>query len=164
MKMYDLIDNHLKNYYIKGTKYGFIAFLIATIVLGVLSPFYNFAAVLCIVIAVPTLVLLFKWRRNKTKYENKLSCSDKTVTVYNYKNQKVKEFKLDLMKSSCLKMAFDEYPRYSYKECLVLYNDIELYENMEYSSFWNDSNMLIIQNPFLIRMIEQMPKDVQQPK
>lgn len=162
--MYDLIDNHLKNYYIKGTKYCFIAFLIATIVLGVLSPFYNFAAALCIVIAVPTLVLLFRWRRNKTKYENKLSCNDKTVTVYTYKNQKVKEFKLDLMKSSCLKMAFDQYRGYSYKECLVLYNDIELYENMEYSSYWNDSNMLIIQNPVLIKMIEQMLMDVQQPK
>ena len=36
----------------------------------------------------------------------------------------VKEFKLDLMKSGYLKMAFDEYPRSSYKECLILYNDI----------------------------------------
>ena len=162
--MYDLIDNHLRDYYIKGTKYSFIAFLIATIGLGILSPFYDFTVVLSIVVAVPTLVFLFVWRRNKTKYENKLSCNDKTITVYNYKNQKVKEFKLDLMKSGYLKMAFDEYPRYSYKECLILYNDIELYENMEYSSYWNDSNMCIIQNPILIEMVEQRLRDVQQPK
>ena len=164
MKMYDLIDNHLKNYYIKGTKYCFVAFLIATIVLGVLSPFYNFAAVLCIVIAVPALVLLFVWRRNKTKYENKLSCNDKTVIIYNYKNQKVREIKLDLMKRSYLSIAFDFAKGYSYQKCLILHNGIEPYENMEYSSYWNDSNMLIIQNPVLIKMIEQMLMDVQQPK
>ena len=92
--MYDLIDNHLKNYYIKGTKYCFIAFLIATIVWGVLSPFYDFAAVLSIVIAVPDLALLFVWRRNKTKYENKLSYDNETVVIYDYKGQKVKDSNL----------------------------------------------------------------------
>ena len=40
-------------------------------------------------------------------------------------------------------------------ECLVLYRDMELYEGMEYRDYWNDKNILIIQNPEAIAEVEK---------
>ena len=40
-------------------------------------------------------------------------------------------------------------------ECLVLYRDMELYEGMEYRDYWNDKNILIIQNPKAIAEVEK---------
>ena len=36
---------------------------------------------------------------------------------------------------------------------LILYKDIELYDLMEYPSYWNNQNILIIQNNELIKEV-----------
>ena len=151
--VYDLIDKSLKDYYIKAYKYVFIVVLVLSIALGVLSLFATFAMPLFILAVIVDLVFLFTWRRNIPKYGGKLSCGNKAITVYNHKGLKIKEFSIDITNHSYLKIAFDEYPRYSYKKCLVFYTNIEPYEKMEYSSYWNDSNIVIIQNPSLIEII-----------
>ena len=61
-------------------------------------------------------------------------------------------------KKKNIKIAFNEYPKFSYKNCLVLYSNIEPYENMEYRSYWNDPNIAIIQNPELIENINKTIK------
>ena len=160
MVAFDLISNHLKNYYIKGTRYCFIVFLIMSIVLAFLSLFYNFVIVLSLTIATCALAFLFVWNRNKRKYGNKFSCDNETVVICDYKGQKVKEFKLDSMKRSYLSIAFDFAKGYSYQKCLILYNGIEPYEKMEYSSYWNDPNIVIIQNPSLIEMIDKRMESI----
>ena len=53
-------------------------------------------------------------------------------------------------------MAFNYYPKFSFKRCLVLSIDFAPYDNMEYHSFWNNSKIVIIQNSELIVHIDKL--------
>ena len=153
--MYDLIEKKLKNYYIIGHKYVFIICLSLSLTFGILSVFYNVALVFLVIFAIITLVFFITWNINRKKYGKKLLYVNGVITIYNHKNLKINDFKLDALKKKYMKIAFDECPRFSYKNCLVLYLNIEPYENMEYRSFWNNPNIVIIQNPELIDIINK---------
>lgn len=153
--MYDLIEKELKNYYIIAHKYIFIICLSLSLTFGVLSIFYNVALVFLVIFAIITLIFFITWNINKKKYGKKLLYANGVITIYNHKNLKINDFKLDSLKKKYMKIAFDECPRFSYRNCLVLYLNIEPYENMEYRSFWNNPNIVIIQNPELIDNINK---------
>ena len=156
--MYNLIDKKLKDYYIKGHRYMFLACLCVSLVFSVLSIFYIVALVLLVIFAIITLIFFITWNINKKMYGKKLLCENDVITIYNHKNLKINDFKLDTLKKKNIKIAFNEYPKFSYKSCLVLYLNIEPYENMEYRSYWNDKNIVIIQNPELIENINKTVK------
>ena len=42
--------------------------------------------------------------------------------------------------------------------CLIIYKDIEIYDMMEYRSYWNNKNILIIQNKHLIQALNKIIK------
>ena len=150
--MYDLIDEKLKNYYIIGHKYVFIICLSLSLTFGILSVFYNVALVFLVIFAIITLIFFITWNINKKMYGKKLLYANGVITIYDHKNLKINDFKLDALKK---KIAFNEYPKFSYKNCLVLYSNIEPYENMEYRSYWNDPNIVIIQNTEIIDNINK---------
>lgn len=165
--MYDLIDKNLKDYYIKGHKCVFLVGLCLSLILGILSFFYTAALVLLVVFAVITLTFFITWNKNKKKYGKKLSFNNDTITIYDYKNFKINEFQIEDLNSSYMKISFDEYPRFSYKSCLILYTDFELHENMKPNTVWGKSqysllcsqpNVEIIQNPELIGIISKILK------
>ena len=156
--MYNLIDKKLKDYYIKGHRYMFLACLCVSLVLSVLSIFYIVALVFLVIFATITLIFFITWNINKKMYGKKLLCDNDVITIYNHKNLKINDFKLNTKKKKNIKIAFNEYPKFSYKSCLVLYLNIEPYENMEYRSYWNDPNIVIIQNPELIENINKTIK------
>ena len=91
-------------------------------------------------------------------YGKKLLYANGVITIYDHKNLKINDFKLDELKKKNIKIAFNEDHKFSYKNCLVLYSNIEPYENMEYRSYWNDPNIVIIQNPELIENINKTIK------
>ena len=156
--MYNLIDKKLKDYYIKGHRYMFLACLCVSLALSVLSIFYIVALVFLVIFAIITLIFFITWNINKKMYGKKLLFDNDVITIYNHNNLKIKDFKLDTLKKKNIKIAFNEYPKFSYKSCLVLYLNIEPYENMEYRSYWNDPNIVIIQNPELIENINKTIK------
>ena len=157
--MYDLIDKNLKDYYIKGHKYVFLVGVFLSLTLSILSIFYIAALIsLAIIFLTISLIFFITWNKNKRKYGKKLSYNKDIITIYDYKNSKIKAFQIKNLKSSYLKIAFDEYPRFKYRSCLILYIDFEPYENMEYSSYWNESNVVIIQNSQLIDLIKRILK------
>ena len=165
--MYDLIDKNLKDYYIKGHKCVFLVSLCLLLILGILSFFYTAALVLLVVFAVITITFFITWNKNKKKYGKKLSFNNDTITIYDYKKIKINEFQIEDLKSSYMKISFDEHPRFSYKSCLILYTNFELHENMKPSTFWGQSqysllcsqpNVEIIQNPELIGIINKILK------
>jgi|GEM_PF-3339383 len=165
--MYDLIDKNLKDYYITAPKWAFLGSLCLSLILGVLSFFYTAALVLLVVFAVITLTFFITWNIHKKKYGKKLSFNNDTITIYDYKNFKINEFQIEDLNSSYMKISFDEYPRFSYKSCLILYTNFELHENMkprtvwdksEYSLLWSQPNVEIIQNPELIGIISKILK------
>ena len=151
--MYDLIDKKLKNDYIVVFKYMFIIWLSISLVLGVLGIFYNEALAFFVIFAIITLVFFIKWNKHKYMYGKKLLYANDVITIYNHKNLKINEFKLVSFKSTYMKIAFDEYPRFNYRNCLVLYKDFEPYKDMEYRSYWNDPNIIIVQNPELVDVL-----------
>ena len=156
--MYDLIDKKLKNYYIKGHKYMFLVFLCMSLILSVLSIFYTVALVFLVIFVIITLIFFITWNKNKKKYGKKLTYDNNVITIYDYKDFKINEFQIENLKSTYIKIAFDEYPRFNLKSCFIIYNNFEPYENMEYSSFWNESKIAIIQNSELIDIINKKLK------
>lgn len=156
--MYDLIDKNLKNYYIKGHKYMFLIGLSLSLVLIILSIFYIVALVYLVICVIITSIFFITWNKNKRKYGKRLSYTNDAILIYNYKNIKINEFKMEYLKKKYIKIAFDECPRFNFKNCLILYLNFEPYENMEYSSYWNDSNIVIIQNSELINNIIKIIK------
>ena len=153
--MYDLIDEKLKNYYIIAHKYVFIICLSLSLTFGILSVFYNVALVFLVIFAIITLIFFITWNINKKMYGKKLLYANGVITIYDHKNLKINDFKLDALKKKNIKIAFNYYPKFCYKNCLVLYSNIEPYENMEYRSYWNDPNIVIIQNTELIDNINK---------
>ena len=152
--MKNLIDRELQEYYIQAHKWVFIVFLIISVVLAGASFFSNAAMVLSVMFMLVAFVFFITWNMNKKKYGNKAYYDNGIMYIYNYKNSKIKELNIDSMKTCYLKIAFPYIRGFTYMRCLVLYNNIELYDNMEYGSYWNEPDMLIIQNPELISMIE----------
>lgn len=61
-------------------------------------------------------------------------------------------------KNKYVKIAFDEYPRFNFKSGLILYLNFEPYEKMEYSVYWDELNIVIIQNAELIDNINKIIK------
>ena len=95
--MYYLIDKKLKDYYIKGHKYMFLACLCVSLVLSVLSIFYIVALVFLVIFAIITLIFFITWNINKKMYGKKLLCDNDVITIYNHKNLKIIDFKLDTL-------------------------------------------------------------------
>ena len=151
--MYELIDKKLKNYYISGHKCFFLVGLCLSCILIVLSFFYTVALVYLVIFATITLVFFITWNINKKMYGKKLLLTNDVITIFDYKGLKINELKLEILKKKYINIAFKEYPKFSYKRCLVLYFNFEPYENMEYCSYWNYSNIVIIQNSELITQI-----------
>ena len=143
--MFDLIDKELKQYYITAHKYIFLIGLCLSFILIILSVFYTAASALLVIFAIITSAFFITWNINKRKYGKSISFIDGILTIYDYRNYKINEFKFEFLKKKYVNIAFDQYPRFSFKRCLVLYSDSEPYENMEYSSYWNDSSFVIIQ-------------------
>ena len=154
--MYELIDKELKKYYIDGHKYMFLACLCVSLILGVLSIFYTLTLVLSVIFAIIALIFCISWNSNKKIYGKKLLYTNDTIKIYNYKNIKIDEFKLKTLKKNYLNVAFNYYPKFSFKRCLVLSIDFDPYDNMEYRSFWNNSKIVIIQNSELIVHINKL--------
>ena len=149
--MYELIDKELKKYYIDGYKYMFLACLCVSLILGVLS-----ILVLSVIFAIIALVFCISWNLNKKIYGKKLLYTNDTIKIYNYMNIKIDEFKLKTLKKNYLNVAFNYYPKFSFKRCLVLSIDFDPYDNMEYRSFWNNSKIVIVQNSELIVHINEL--------
>lgn len=155
MTTYELIDHQLKEHYIKGYKIVSIVGAIISMALAIFSLFYDAAKVFLIITAIIEVVFLTTWNINKRKYGSKLLFNNDKIIIVDYKEEKIKEWILQSLNAKHINVAFDEYPRHNYKKCLVLYDNTQPYENMEYSSFWDNVGMVIIQNPSLIEIVSE---------
>lgn len=103
-------------------------------------------------------ILLISYLLCRKQFGRKISISfdNKKLFVYSYSNKKIKEIILNEMLYSFVNIVFYEYRRRAVcYNCLVFHKNIELYNEMEYRSYWNDPNLLIIQNPILIKKLSE---------
>lgn len=154
--MYDIIDKEFKNYYIIMPKYLMLIFCLISIILIVLALlyksvyFYIFMAISLIMWCIFIMIFIM----NIKKYERKIEIKDNKLILYNNRGKKIKEQDLNNLNYCIIDVGFDyTAPRYVYKPCLVYYFDMEKPTKLEYSSYYNDYNILIIQNSEIINRI-----------
>ena len=158
---FDLIEKELKEYYITDLKIGIILFLVASFVLSMLSFFEKSWFIIAIILFCVVILLFVLLNYNKKKYGKKVFIDNQDLIVYNYYGKKERTIILKDVNSCILNVGFEyRAPYIIYKECILLYLnlDFELYEKMEYRSYWKDKNLLIIQNPLLIDEIKKIIK------
>lgn len=118
-----------------------------------------FSAVLIIVVSLIFLIVVsplhFEFRMCR-----KICIAKDGITLYSVFNKRIREYRYIEYSHAFHKITFiyanvnsSVFDRTS--ECLVLYRNMELYEGMEYRDYWNDENILIIQNPEAIAEVEK---------
>ena len=90
----------------------------------------------------------------------KLTIKDDEIIVYDYKNNKIQEIKVSDTKVAFIDVVFLEHPGYKHRKCMIVYIDFEPYDGMEYRSYWNKPNVLIIQNSKLIEFFKNILEDI----
>lgn len=166
MVFYNLFDEEKVFDSTKLSKY--IVFVISLICLSFLI-IYLFTLNLIYIVLFFALVLgdvlmLFRWFLYKQMYARKITIETDSLKLFSTNNKAIRQYNISDIKAEKREMVFNNGPYSDYSKyaktakcvCLVLYKDIELYENMEYISYWNDENMLIIQNPELISKLEYL--------
>ena len=112
-----------------------------------------FTTALLVIFAIITFAFLITWTKNKKRYGKKLSINDDEIIIYDYKNNKIQEFKTSEAKGMFVDVVFDEYPRFKHRKCMIVYIDFVPYNGMEYKSYCNIANIEIIQNSELIEIL-----------
>ena len=160
MKYYNLIDKKI----LKENKIDFIGLGIVSVVLFIIG----FIALLTIengiyvlgVFCIMDIVILLPYYFAYRKYLVKVKLNDSIIDVYingKYKRQfDLKSF--NIIKKEVAITFKSRYRNQIISSCLIVYRDIELYDLMEYPSYWNEDNILIIQNKELIDEILNVNK------
>lgn len=160
MKYYNLIDKKI----LKENKIDFIGLGIVSVVLFMIG----FIALLTIengiyvlgVFCIMDIVILLPYYFAYRKYLVKVKLNDSIIDVYingKYKRQfDLKSF--NVIKKEVAITLKSRYRNQIISSCLIVYRDIELYDLMEYPSYWNEDNILIIQNKELIDEILKLNK------
>ena len=111
--------------------------------------------VVSLIFLIAVSVLLFDFRMCR-----KICITKDGITLYSVFNKRIREYRYAEYSHAFHTFTFiyvnvntSVFDRTS--ECLVLYRDMELYEGMEYRDYWNDKNILIIQNPEAIAEVEK---------
>ena len=152
--MYDLIEKDLKHYYITAHKYISIASLIISMIFAIVSTYISTIAIIFLLIfIIISLIFCITYFTNKKKYGKKISLYNNNLCIYNHKNKAIHQVDLTIFQCTNLTIAFRYNKGFIYKNCLVIFNKIELYEKMEYFSYCDDQNIVIVQNPIAIREI-----------
>ena len=103
-----------------------------------------------------TLISILQYRR----YQTKVIVEDNEIKV-NFNGHSSRSFKYDEIKYA-IKEVVIRMPSRGRKalisKCLIIYKDIEIYDMMEYRSYWKDKNILIIQDEQLIENLLKIIK------
>jgi len=94
------------------------------------------------------------------RYQTTVIIENEEIKVYS-NNRYIKSFKLSEInidnKDIVIRMP-SRGRKVLISNCLIIYKDIEIYDMMEYRSYWNDKNILIIQNKQLIQALNKIIK------
>ena len=147
--------------YVKGPLIFSLLFLIASISLFVCGFFNRYMFAFSCLLFLPSILLFVTAVRGYKRYGRKITVDEQGVTVYTAKEKAFHCYKYNEYnaKRHIIKLDYaggsNNRIESFHKECLVLYRDMELYEGMEYRDYWNDKNILIIQNPEAIAEVEK---------
>ena len=101
--------------------------------------------------------------RERKMLSRKISIENDCITLYSSSGKTCRKYFLNVHKSEKITVGVISSPQVLklcdieeyYKDALVLYRNMELHKNMSYRSYWNDENILIIQNPEAIAEVEK---------
>lgn len=155
---YDLIDKELKTFYVTLPKYMFLVNSFISLVFGIFLLFNKSTGniLFLVIFAITAFIFLMGWTVNKKKYGKKIGINDNELIIYDYKNNRIQVFKVSEVKRTFIDIVFQEYHAYIHRKCMIIYIDFEPYEGMEYRSYWNMTNVQIIQNNELIEILNSI--------
>lgn len=156
--LYDLIDKELKTCYVTFPKYMFLFFSFVSFVFGILLLFNKSAGIILFLVyfAIIAFAILVAWTVNKKRFGKKISINDDEIIVYDYKSRRIQEFKIGEINKVFIDVSFDRGGWNINRKCMIIYIDFEPYEDMEYRSYWNEANVLIIQNNETIEILNSI--------
>ena len=156
--LYDLIDKELKSYFVTCHKYMFLVSLLLSLVFGIFLLFNKSTGIIAflVIFAIIALTFLMTWTVNIKRYGKKIAINDDELIIYDYKNNRIQVFKVSEVKGAFIDIVFQEYPGYKHRKCMIIYIDFEPYDGMEYRSYWNMTNVQIIQNEELIKILKDI--------
>lgn len=149
---YDLIDEHLQAIYIKTFKWmSIITLILLPILIGLAVLFLNvIVKVIIIVLASIDCVLLvigiIKYKQNIIKYKNRIKIENNSLYLENYQGKQELYFDIKNIKYNFISVGFKVNLKMVYKKCLVVYQNIDVYKKMKYSDYFDNKNIIIIQN------------------
>lgn len=154
---YDLIDKELKSYFISAQKYMFLFFSFVSFVFVILLLFNKSAGNILFLVpfAITAFTFLMTWTVDKKMYGKKIGINDDEIIVYDYKSRRIQEFKIGEINKALIDVSFLRGYVHIKRKCMIIYIDFEPYEDMEYRSYWNEENVLIIQNNETIEILQK---------
>ncbi|MBQ8896319.1 MAG: hypothetical protein IJY88_05970 [Clostridia bacterium] len=161
MPLIFLFDEKTRKDYVAIQIYGCIFMFIMSVFFLILGFYWKkvmFVSVVFFISWMLSLHIAIVWWK---RHARKISIENDGITLYTSGGKLYHKYLFSEYKSTKFIIAmlepqrriFDE--EHYLKECLVLYRDMELYEGMEYRSYWNDKNILFIQNPEAIAEVEK---------
>lgn len=155
MKYYNVIDEQIlkdnKTNFIISNVLSIILFIIGLIMLLSIENGIYILAVYSII----DIILLLDCHSTYRKYQVKVKLNDSIIEVF-IRGKYKRQFNIKQYNVMCKDVAITRKYRYQKQyisPCLIVYKNIELYDLMEYSSYWNEDNILIIQNKELINKV-----------
>ena len=151
-----LLEKELVNHYIVYPKYVAWFFMIISVILLIFSLINSVLWIVFFLFLFVTVIFLMLYFFNKKVYGNKIVIEENVFQLYNMNGKLLRVISLNDMKRS--KHIINFYGPRNYcnkKECLIFFQNLTLYEGMEYKSYWKDKNILIVQNPELILFLVQ---------
>ena len=153
--MYDLIGKDLHYNYVDKLKKILIVFCVIIVAFLIGSLIDKTLLILVVGFVIINTIFYILLKKHKKMYCNRLFIDDKELRVYNYKNQKMKVYKKEELKSEYAQIAFPGPKRMMYKTCLVLFNGIKPPKIMKYNECLKNDKIIVIENKELVKIVEE---------
>lgn len=153
--MYDLIGKDLQYNYVDKLKKILIVFCVITVAFLIGSLIDKMLLILVVGFVIINTMFYILLKKHKKMYCNRLFLDDNELRVYNYKNQKMKVYKKEELKSEYAQIAFPGPKGMMYKTCLVLFDGIKLPKIMKYNDCLKNDKIIVIENKELVKVMEE---------
>lgn len=159
MDIYSVFDREILDDRIRWPYYLSCFFLTVSVVLLACSFIATAIVYLFAVILFVSLIFIAVYMSGKKMYGYKASIKDGEMHIYSINQKLLRTLDLNKVRfarKTVILVQGGVSRQEIKKECLILYGDKEISDEIEYRSYWNNKDVLIIQNQELIHIVEDI--------
>lgn len=154
MKQYSVFEKEMVTHYIVLHKCVTCVLFAISFILLTTSFYVTELLYLAGIVFFAAILLLIVFLKNKKKYGNRIVCNKDFLEIYDINNRFLYALSIsDLCKTSRIVLFAGPRSGFIKKHCLILYNKqffTDVYDEMEYNSYYTNRDILFIENPILI--------------